>query len=919
MTPQDDTLPAGDVPEAAVPGPVHERDAPGGPMIAPVDPERAPQADAGLVVQVKFVSPDHAQAFVERGGEPVARAALSPAHLAAVGSLRDRVQQFGGSEVRMLNSPVRIEQARQRVQRRQQRDAAQGARAVALAPAADATSSANGADTLVHLRFPAGTPRAEVLAALRSAPHVDAVSVVPHAARPAGMPAPVPLDPLAGAQESVAADPATGLESQWYLHRMDFPNAWLVATGQGVVVADLDWGCRTTHDDLAAGVDLTWNAANNGTKVDQGSPADVGHGTAVLGLVGARKDGTGMQGCAPDARLWAIQVGGGADEAETAQRWVDALDHVAQLPAGGRRKVILLEVQTENFGNYEQILSVNHAVREAIADGCVVCVAAGNGSQRADRTDGGVPFEPTGSILVGATRYDAQSNVAADFSNHGPSVAVCAPGDLAHDLTCSAGADNFYRNGFGGTSGATPKVAGVAALVLEANPRLTHDEVRDILVRTGTPVESDPGRPIGSFVNAQAAVTEALRRAGAAAPAPVVAPSGGAAVDATLAQLGALALGAAGGAQALSAAMIAALHPDATRPADVARLAPALNGTASGTHADALQAIEKGLAALAADGRQGSVAFAKGDAGLLPLHFREEALEALDRAARSVVEQCRREERYVLATRADVDTALHAELLMQRLNQHRHRLATALATARHQASAAPPVLLPAVLAAAQLVPAAVSAASNAMKFFRVDRTTSVFDLGDEATRLLHLLIEAHAQGQVAFIDDTIEQGPQAAHRLLDELDDLDRQCTQAREQLDRWTAGAQVPPPPESLATLKGELAGSQALVGAVHPDKAPDAFWQQAAALSRHQRLAGRGVVEASALAQTLETQEKRAWRSDRVLLSGAVQLTYRITGANGRRHASGVVMFTSADVDAGKSVPASTRSFPHRAHERT
>jgi len=912
MTSQDDAVPPGGARDADAPRPVYEADAAGGPLIAPVNRDRTPQADAGMVVQVKFASSEHAQAFVASRGDPVANAAQSPAHLDAVGPLRRRVEQFGGSEVRLLNSPERIEQARQRVQRRQQRSLAEGARIAARTPSEIGPASANGADTLVHMRFPDGTPRAEVLAALRSAPHVDSVSVVPRAARPAGMPAPIQLDPLVGSQESIVPDPVTQLESQWYLHRMDFPNAWLMATGQGVVVADIDWGCRTTHDDLAAGIDLTWNAADNGTIVNLGSADDVGHGTAVMGLVGARNDGAGMEGCAPDARLWAIQVGSGVDEAETAQRWVDALDHVAQLPAGGRRKVIILEVQTENYGNYEQILSVNQAVREAIADGCVVCVAAGNGGQRADRTDGGVPFDPTGSILVGATLYSAQSNVAADFSNYGPNVVVCAPGDPAHDLTCGAGADNYYRNGFGGTSGATPKVAGVAALILEANPNLTHDAVRDILVRTGAPVQGDPGRPIGSFVNAQAAVTEALRRADAATPAPVVAPPVAAPADVTMSQFGTAALGAAGSAQAVSAAMIAALHSDGSRVANSMRLAPALDGTSTGANADPLQAIQKSLASLAAGGKQGSVAFTKGDIGLLPLHFRSKALEALDRAAQTVVEQCSPGERYVLATRADVDAALHASVLMHRLQQHRHRLATTLATARHQASAAPPMLLPAVLAAAQVVPSALSALSNAMKFFRVDRTTGVFDLGDEATHLLHLLIEARAPDQVEFIDDGIEEGSQAAHHLLHEIDDLGLLCTQAREQMDRWTGGAEIPPPPEALASLTDALEGSRALVDAVHPDKAPDVYWQQVAALWRHQRLAGRGIVEAGALAQTLETQEKRAFLSDRMMLSGAVQLTYRITGAKGRREGSGVVMFTSAAVNAGKSIRASMQTFP-------
>ena len=86
---------------------------------------------------------------------------------------------------------------------------------------------------------------------------------------------------------------------------------------------------------------------------------------------------------------------------------------------------------------------------------------------------------------------------------------MAAPGDGSHDVTCSTSADNAYRNGFGGTSGATPKVAGTAALMLELNPRLSHADVRDILNRTGSMVITDPGTPVGNFLNAGRAVQEA--------------------------------------------------------------------------------------------------------------------------------------------------------------------------------------------------------------------------------------------------------------------------------------------------------------------------------------------------------------------------------------------------------------------------
>ena len=226
-----------------------------------------------------------------------------------------------------------------------------------------------------------------------------------------------------------------------------------------------------------------------------------------------------MAGYAPESALWAIQADSSTSPKVFEEPWAEAIDFVSRTDASGRRKVIILEVQTSPaFGNYEQIPSVHRAIRAAIADNCVVCVAAGNGNRPADRNDRNEPFDPTGSILVGATAFHETQNKRASFSNYGSRVVVSAPGDPLHDLTCGQAGDSAYRNAFGGTSGATPKVAGVVALMLSVNPDLTHADVREILTGTGTPLTEDPGKPIGVFLNAEAAVAEALRRRTEIAP-----------------------------------------------------------------------------------------------------------------------------------------------------------------------------------------------------------------------------------------------------------------------------------------------------------------------------------------------------------------------------------------------------------------
>ena len=324
---------------------------------------------------------------------------------------------------------------------------------------------------------------------------------------------PVPTDePLVGTTDQVVLNPATGLENQWYIFRCGVQNAWTMSSGSNVVIADIDWGYRTTHQDLASRLDLTraYNSYDGGTNVSHGT--SISHGTAVMGITGAADNNLGIAGIAYDASLWPVQANSGPGSALAGNAWARAIDWVRTTSSGGRRKVIILEVQTGTFGNYEMVPSVNAAIQTAIAAGVVVCVAAGNGDRDAGIDDAGNPIPPTGSILVGATAYHPSQNPRASFSNFGSQVVVSAPGDPQHDLTCNSTGDAAYRNGFGGTSGATPKVAGVAALMLAADPALTHAQIRTTLNSTGTPVTTDAGKPVGTFLNAAGAVAAVGRR-----------------------------------------------------------------------------------------------------------------------------------------------------------------------------------------------------------------------------------------------------------------------------------------------------------------------------------------------------------------------------------------------------------------------
>ena len=301
------------------------------------------------------------------------------------------------------------------------------------------------------------------------------------------------------------------LANQWYLLRCDVPGAWAQeASGKGVVIADIDWGFDLTHPALCSRTELSKNIITNSQNVSDGNLLH--HGNGVLGLAGAECTEEGMAGIAFEASLWAIQAGTAVINrpAVNPDYWVAAIRFVREESAPGR-KVIILEVQTRDFSNIEMVPSIRKEIMDAIAEDIVVCVPAGNGNRSGDAglDDQGLAIPETGSIVVGATKFDPDLNIPGS-TNGGSRVVVYAPGDSENDLTCGS-TPMLYRYRFGGTSSATAKVAGVVALMLEKNDQLTLAAVRKILSESQKMVV-DQGMNVGVLVDANQAVAEAINQ-----------------------------------------------------------------------------------------------------------------------------------------------------------------------------------------------------------------------------------------------------------------------------------------------------------------------------------------------------------------------------------------------------------------------
>jgi len=272
--------------------------------------------------------------------------------------------------------------------------------------------------------------------------------------------------------------------------------AWAAGyTGQGVVIGIVDDGLETAHEDLGPNF-VAEHSYNFGALVGQ-DPANVEpvnpgdrHGVPAAGIAAARGgNGLGVTGVAPYAGLSALRID-----------WYDTTSDMFTQATEYHSEQIQVKshsyTQSISYMNDHEMVIAN---RNSAAAGCVNVRAAGNSyananarSAQADRT----------SIVVAALGSDAQ---AADYSNFGANVFVTAPSsDSLYNLdqittTDRSGADGFngipthdaYTNAFGGTSASTPIVAGVVALVLQANGDLDVRGVKHVLAETSRVV--DPG------------------------------------------------------------------------------------------------------------------------------------------------------------------------------------------------------------------------------------------------------------------------------------------------------------------------------------------------------------------------------------------------------------------------------------------
>lgn len=283
------------------------------------------------------------------------------------------------------------------------------------------------------------------------------------------------------------------------VYGIDAEYAWSIGiTGQGVKIADIEWGYDFDHEDLVS---------PNFIEIIHYGAED--HGTAVAGIMYAKDNGFGMTGMVhgadkfygvseiPYGRVYGIGQG------------------LLELDSGD---VFLYEMQTGGqSGNYvpaDYNIGVWDITKSAAEAGIIVVAAAGNGDENLDdsfynsyRARG-----DNGSIRVGAGTKVGRNK--AYFSTYGSPIHVQGWGDWTVATTgygglYNGGAHATYVGNFSGTSAATPIVAS-AVVAIQSYAKntlgmiLTPLQMRDLLIATGTAQGS--GGHIGPLPNIKRAI-----------------------------------------------------------------------------------------------------------------------------------------------------------------------------------------------------------------------------------------------------------------------------------------------------------------------------------------------------------------------------------------------------------------------------
>jgi len=282
-----------------------------------------------------------------------------------------------------------------------------------------------------------------------------------------------------GAAAPVASDPA-----QYSLAKLHLTEAHVLTKGDRVLVAVIDTPVDKTHPDLAGVVEASFDATGAADKPHA-------HGTGIASVIAARGK---LTGAAPGVRILAAHAFSSAASSGTSLNILKGLDWA------GRSNASIVNMSFAGPADAE-LHDMLNALR---ANGVVLVAAVGNAGPKS------APLYPAADpSVIAVTATDMEDKPFAQ-ANRGTHIAVAAPGVNI----LAAAPDGGYQMP-SGTSFAAAQISGIAALLIERNPKLDAASIRRILMSTA----HDLGPP-GHDEQFGSGLADALAAVNAAAPRP---------------------------------------------------------------------------------------------------------------------------------------------------------------------------------------------------------------------------------------------------------------------------------------------------------------------------------------------------------------------------------------------------------------
>ncbi len=297
----------------------------------------------------------------------------------------------------------------------------------------------------------------------------------------------VQLDSVISEPQPVAAQAAA---PEWNLDAINAPVMWAMGhTGTGVVVANMDTGVDAAHQDLIG----KWRGGSNSWYDPNGEHAvpydNNGHGTQTMGVIVGGEAGGSAIGIAPGASWIAVKLFNDLGMASYSAihlgfQWLldpDGDPNTDDLPDVVNNSWGFGELTDQCFSEFQPDIQVLRAA------GVAVVFSGGNAGPNSFTSIS--PANNPGSFAVGSVD-DTLS--LADSSSRGPSACngaiypeIVSPG--VNIRTADLTFDGLFPDAYAyvsGTSIAAPHVSGAMALLLNANPLLTVDELESSLAQS---------------------------------------------------------------------------------------------------------------------------------------------------------------------------------------------------------------------------------------------------------------------------------------------------------------------------------------------------------------------------------------------------------------------------------------------------